>query len=230
MFQLEKLERIIRGDESALNVYAYNTSDSISSVLQAGYFPASIFDDAEVNIIHVYASDTTASVKFDKPSVTALALDTLTTGWAAYTDTQYVDAGTAFTLPADTDTVLPNNAGSKIETQMPPDVTTFYDGTAITGRDGDSLDFMIYFKAVPSVQNQWLEMWVDIGGSVGELYRQTFSFPRGLGVERGILYSLSSGYTLNTWEANKGTVYIRSNAALDIYGININLDRSHKAR
>ena len=27
MFQLEKLERIIRGDASGINVYAYNTAD-----------------------------------------------------------------------------------------------------------------------------------------------------------------------------------------------------------
>ena len=89
---------------------------------------------------------------------------------------------------------------------------------------------MIYFKAVPSGASQYLDIWIDIGGAVGELYRQTFSFPRGAGVERGILYALPSGYTLGTWEANGGTVKVRTNATLDIYAINYNFDRSHKAR
>lgn len=151
-------------------------------------------------------------------------------GWASYADTQYPDAGSAFTVSANADTPLPNNAGAIIDSQKPSDITTFYDGSVITGRSGDSLDVMIYFKAVPSSINQWLDIWIDIGGSIGELYRQTFSFPRGAGTERGILYALPSGYTLNTWEANGGTIYLRSDSTLSIYDINYNFDRSHKAR
>ena len=152
----------------------------------------------------------------------------IVSGWGSYNDTQYT-VGSPFSLSADTDTVLPNNKGSVLEVQKPADVTTFYDGSVITGRNGDNLDIQIYFKAVPSAANQWLDVWVDIGGSVGELYRQTFSFPRGAGVERGIMYSLASAYTLNTWEANGGTVYIRSNASASIYNVVFNFDRSHKA-
>lgn len=151
------------------------------------------------------------------------------TGWASYIDTQYPDSGTTFTVPAATDTALPNNSGTVLDMQKPTDVTEFYDGTVITGRNGDSLDIMLYFKAVPSVASQYLDVWIDIGGSVGELYRQTFSFPKGAGTSRGILYSLSSAYTLDTWEANGGTVYVRSDASLQIYDINYNFDRSHKA-
>lgn len=163
--------------------------------------------------------------------VIALSAETVAnnTGWATYVDTQYT-SGSPFALSADTNTILPNNAGSKIESQMPVDVTEFYDGSVITGRNGDSLDLMLYFKAVPNVNNQWIDIWIDIGGSVGELYRQTFAFPRGSGQERGIVYALPSAYTLNTWEANGGTVYIRSNNTVDIYDITFNFDRSHKAR
>lgn len=151
------------------------------------------------------------------------------TGWAQYTDTQYT-SGSPFNLPANTDTVLPNNAGSSIESQIPTDITSFYSGGLVTGRNGDSLDVLIYFKAVPSSADQFIDVWIDIGGGVGELYRQTFSFPKGIGQERGILYALSSAYTLGTWETNGGTIYIRSNASLEIYDINFNFDRTHKAR
>lgn len=153
------------------------------------------------------------------------------TGWATYVDTVNVDLGSAQVIPADTDTILTNNAGSKIETQKPVHVTTFYDGTTnkITGRNGDNLDCMIYFKAVPSSSTQYLDIWIDIGGSIGELYRETFTFPKGAGVERGILYALPSAYTLNTWETNGGTIYIRSNSELSVYSKNYNFDLSHKA-
>ena len=152
------------------------------------------------------------------------------TGWAQYTDTTYVDTLSSFILPADTDTQLPNDAGITIDSQKPEDIVTFYDGNVITGRSGDNLDAMIYFRAIPSVVNQWIDIWIDIGGTFTDLYRQSFAFPRGVGLERGILYALPSAYTLDTWEANGGIVKIRSNAVVDIYDINFNFDRSHKAR
>lgn len=151
------------------------------------------------------------------------------TGWASYVDTQYTSVS-PFTVAANTDTALPNNAGTIIDAQKPTDVTEFYDGTVITGRNGDALDVMIYFKAESSAVDQFLDVWIDIGGAVGELYRQTFSFPKGSGTERGILYSLPSAYTLDTWETNGGTVYVRSNGSCDIYDITYNFDRTHKAR
>ena len=156
-------------------------------------------------------------------------VNNIQTGWATYADTQYPNAGSPFSVLANTDTILPNNKGSLNESQKPEHVTTFYTGSVITGRNGDNLDIMIYFKAVPSQANQFMDIWIDIGSPVGELYRQTYSFPRGAGVERGILYALPSAYTLNTWEANGGTVYVNSNHDLDVYGINFNFDLSHKA-
>lgn len=100
----------------------------------------------------------------------------------------------------------------------------------ITGRNNDNLDVMIYFKSVPSGVSQYLDIWINIGGVVGELYRDTKSYPKGSGVERGILYALPSAYTRSTWENNGGTIYVRSDASLEIYGINANFDRSYKAR
>ena len=159
-------------------------------------------------------------------------------GWASYVDTQYPDDQNVFTLAADTDTIFPNNSGTVVDSQKPTDITSFvtvvdlgaYSHSKINGRNGDGIDIMLYFKAIPSAQNQWLDIWIDIGGSVGELYRQAFAFPRGSGVERGILYALPSAYTLGTWEANGGTIYVRSNASTSIYKPNLNIDRTHKAR
>lgn len=150
------------------------------------------------------------------------------TGWGSYSDTAYT-SGSPFALTANTDTVLPNNKGTVIETQKPLDVATFYDGTVITGRNGDGLSLTLECTVEPaSGTNTYFEIWVDIGGSVGKLYPRTIPFVKGV-----TAYSLNvsfTAYTLDTWQANGGTVYVRSNTNCDIYGIRYVLTRTHRAR
>jgi len=126
-----------------------------------------------------------------------------TSGWATYTDTQYTLAS-PLTVAANTVTKLPNNGLSKIESQMPSDVTAFYDASTqkILGRNGDGLGLSIFFIAVPSAANQSIDAYIDITGGTGtpaflsELYKQTFPFPKGAGVGRGILFDVTAAYTL----------------------------------
>ena len=160
-------------------------------------------------------------------------------GWASYVDTQYETDDAPYIMLSNANYRLPNNSGTVIDSQKPTDINSFvevvnlgsYDYSKILGRSGDSIDIMIYFKAKPTSNNDaWLDIWLDIGGSVGEIYRQTFTFPKGSGVERGILYAIPSAYNLSTWEANGATVYFRSNDILRIYDINMNIDRNFKAR
>ena len=151
------------------------------------------------------------------------------TGWASYVDTQY-SIGSPFTVLAGFPTILPNNAGTVIDHQKPPYIPTYYDGIGILGRNGDGLDIMIYLKAVPTAANQFVDVWIDIGsGTPIKLYTDTKDFPKGADEERGFIYTLPSAYTLDTWEANKGKVYVESNADLNLYGIVFNFDTSHKA-
>ena len=98
----------------------------------------------------------------------------------------------------------------------------------ITGRNGDSIDFMVYFKVVPSSTNAELDIWVNIGGGVGELYRDT-KYYRGT-TEKGVTYTIPSGYTLGTWETNGGVIYLKASVNMTVYLVSINVDRSHKAR
>lgn len=150
------------------------------------------------------------------------------TGWSDYADTQYPNAASPFSVLADTDTAIPNNKASVNETQKPSDVTTFYDGTVITGRNGDGILITVDMKAKPTNANATtLEIWFDIGGAVGELYRRILTFPKGNGVERPINFTVS-GYTLDTWEANGATVYCRCNGTVDLYGIRYVITRTHR--
>ena len=151
------------------------------------------------------------------------------TGWAEYRDTAYTDVS-PFSVVASTDTVLPNNAGAKIESQKPTDITEFYDGTVITGRNGDALGITIDLKAVPTTAGAtFVEIWIDIGGSIGPLYKRIITFPKGSGVVRPINFTVNA-YTLGTWEANGGTVYVRSDGPVDIYDIRYVFTRLHKAQ
>lgn len=154
----------------------------------------------------------------------------LYTGWGSYADGQYT-SGSPFALTQDTDTDLPNNAASKLETQLPIDVTKFYDEstTKITGRNGDGLLITKEFKVVPaSATNTYIDVWIDIGGSVGELYRRSVTFNKG--IQEYNVHISYGAYTLDTWEANGGQVRVRSNTNCDIYGIRYVLTRTHKAR
>lgn len=151
------------------------------------------------------------------------------TGWASYVDTQYT-SGSPFAVSTNTDTSVPNNAGNIIQSQKPTDIPAFYSAGKITGRSGDSLSMQLFFFAVPTIVDQNIEIWIDIGAPVGELYRQTFSFPKGTGQPRGIMYALPATYQLSTWQDNGGTLRVRSNGAMNIYGITYNFTRTHKAR
>lgn len=151
------------------------------------------------------------------------------TGWASHADTQYTQ-GSPFSVLANTDTNLPNNSGTVINSQKPTDITAFYSGGKIIGRNGDALAMQIFFYAVPTIVDQYIDIWIDIGAPIGVLYPQTFSFPKGTGQSRGIMYTLPAAYTLSTWQTNGGTVRVRSNGAMTIYGVTYNFVRTHKAR
>lgn len=224
------------------------------------------------------------------------------TGWGDYADDEY-DSSNTFSLTADTDYELPNNALSGVRSQLPNDVTGFYiptylsvsdvtgfvvgetitggtslDSAVITaidsvnnflyletvdtssdnfqdsetitggtststttvsgtripgkilGRNGDGLGILVAFKMKATTGgNTRVDVWIDIGGSVGELYRRTVSLSKGQNVEQGFTMYFS-GYTLDTWESNGGIIKLRTNAALDVYDIRTVLTRTHKAR
>lgn len=152
------------------------------------------------------------------------------TGWADYADGTYTSAS-PFILGT-TKVTLPNDAATIRDSQKPVDVTTFYDSTnsTITGRDGDGINIVIEFKARPNTASTTrITVAIDLGGAVGEIYTRDFVLAKGNDVEHYYLSSFNA-YTLNTWEANGGTVKIVSTASTDIYDIRYVITRTHKAR
>lgn len=148
-------------------------------------------------------------------------------GWGDYVDTQYTDIA-PLQLLTDTDTPLPNNALSGPRTQEP--ITgPLYDPVTqkIQGTNGDNLFMTFEVTAVPtSASSTLLEVWVDIGAPIGQLYRRLITFPKGQGIARPASFTVA-GYTLGTWETNGGDVYIRGNGTFDVYGIRFLLQKTY---
>ena len=153
-------------------------------------------------------------------------------GWGNYADTVY-NTGSPFTVTSGASAVnLPNNALSKIESQKPLDITTFYDGTKILGRNGDGINITIDFKCRPtsSAVSPKITVFIDIGGAIAPLYTRDFVLSKGIGVEHYYLSSFNA-YTLDTWELNGGAVKTSCEGSnIEIYDIRYVLTRTHKAR
>lgn len=153
-------------------------------------------------------------------------------GWGDYVDSTYTELS-PFLLSADTDTVLPNDGVNGPRGFLPEDsanpgsALNLFDtaNNQIIGRNGDGLIVSIEYKVKPATGTAtFIDTWIDIGAPIGELYRRTNTFPKGSGVERNIISS-QGVYTLGTWEANGGTIYVNSNGPCEVYGIRCLLHR-----
>lgn len=148
-------------------------------------------------------------------------------GWGHYTDTQYT-SGSPLSLVADTTYNMPNNKGTVIETDIPSDITTFYDGTTITGRDGDGILINVSLTVNPTILATYLEVWLDVGGGNPPLYINSFSFPRGAGVDHPINFTIS-GYTPEDWETNGGVIKLKSGSAATLFGVDYIISRPSRS-
>ncbi len=148
-------------------------------------------------------------------------------GWASYADTQY-SSGSPLTMVTDVPVVMPNNAGAIIDTQKPSDIASYYTANKITGRNGDSVLIAIDLIGRPTTASAtWLDLYLDIGGSIGIFYRTTQQFPKGNGQAQNILFNIPA-YQGTTWEANGATVYGVANHGLEIWGVRYVVHRLHR--
>lgn len=174
------------------------------------------------------------SVLFDVIDTVGAESPNANTGWGMYQDTNHTSAA-PFVLPLNTQALLPNNAGIKVESQLPLDVPNgFYNNATqrINGRNGDGLLVSIEFKARPTsnAADVRLKVTIDINGAIGEIYPIEQTLGKGLNEEHFILMTFG-GYTLDTWEQYGGRVLVESvNSPIDIYDIRYVLTRTHKAR
>ena len=145
-------------------------------------------------------------------------------GWGAY-----VHTGATQVLAAGVKVTMDNNAGSVIETQKPSDIATFYDGSVITGREGDGVAIGVELTFTPSSgAASLITVAIDIGGAVGELYVQEYTILHGSGVAHKVAY-VANAYQLDTWEANGGLVKVVADGPGDVTLVRYVIQRLHKA-
>lgn len=146
-------------------------------------------------------------------------------GWASYSDGTYT-SGSPFAVNGGTTADLPNDAATKIETYLPPDVETYYTGGAIRPRNvGDYQLIVIRFNATCTNPNTAIDFGVNIGGALGVIFKDTRVFPKGAGVEHSFSFVVP-GYSLDTFVANGGVVRIGAvGGDVDLYDIEYQICR-----
>lgn len=184
------------------------------------------------SVVNAHADDldtNTASIADHESRIDSLEIPK--SGWATYDDTTYT-SGSPLSLVATTDTTVPNNSGSLDESQKPADISgAMYSQASgnIPGRLGDSIDLIVEMIIEPSNATQWLEIWIDAGGSSMSLYRQTMNLLKGIGIAHYVKFSIPSAVMNADFGNNDGIVKFRSSHTADVYDIKFTLGRPHKA-
>jgi hypothetical protein len=146
-------------------------------------------------------------------------------GWASYEDGAFL-----VTTVASTPLQLTFGKPIALESQIPEGIATYWEttGHTIPGRLNDGISVQFSFDAEPLSNNLFLDVWLDIGGSIGKIYAQTISFPKGSGNVVKVVYNLSSLYQLSTWVSNGAKIYVESNGAVEITKPKLNVHRNYK--
>ena len=149
------------------------------------------------------------------------------TGWAVYNH-----GGGAQAIAANTRTKLTIDGASKIESQLASDTGPLWDTATnkITGRNGDAINIKIQFVFTPTNSSATeIDIEVDIGGSIGVVEYDTRALTRGAGNPHNITLAFPA-YTLDTWEANGGEIYVEVDGPGSVTALRIVIVRVHKAR
>jgi|GEM_PF-2629148 len=162
----------------------------------------------------------------------ALALSRVTNnslGWIQVKDSTYPDILSPLLLGT-TRTALPNNAGSSITVAQPSLNPIVWNGT--TGKfepdnEGDCYSILIQFSASPLVNIANLQLDLDIGGAFGVIWDKAIRLTEGAGVVSRISETITL-YTLDTFVANGGQFFLTSDVAVNIFDVNIVIQRTFR--
>ena len=152
------------------------------------------------------------------------------TGWASYVDNQYT-VGSPLSITSGTTVTLTNNAATTITSNLPIGVTAFYNNSTskITPAGiGDAYGISIRFKAKSSSASDYFDFGIDVGGSVGVIFKQTKAFLKGANTEMSFDINVNA-YTLSTFVSNGGLIKITAgNGTMSVYDIIFDVFRTHK--
>ena len=154
------------------------------------------------------------------------------TGWEQLTDTTYT-VGSPLTIATGVTGKIQTGTVTKIQTQIPSGVTTFWDTTTdklLAVNNGDAFTLSLRFKAKMDVINGYFDVALNIGGALGKVSNETSVFTRASGTEQKFDIDLSY-FTGTTFITNGGTIeIIPTNGNIQIYDIVLVIFRIHKGQ
>jgi hypothetical protein len=152
------------------------------------------------------------------------------TGWEQITDSTYTSGSPLVVLSGVTGKILTGTV-TKIQTQIPTGVTTFWDESTdklVGVNNGDSFTLSLRFKAKMNVVSGITDIAINIGGAFNVISQETLLFAKGSGVEQRFDIDLSY-FTGSTFISNGGTIEVKPiNGDVSIYDIVIVPIRTHK--
>jgi hypothetical protein len=159
--------------------------------------------------------------------------DQRNSGWAFYRDDTYTE-GSPFSISANTDTILQMNKDTVIETQLPYGQPTWLQEESpgpllCAHRNGDCISVTLGFMVIPTNNNVGFDVWLEIGGSIGEVFRSTTRLARGNNVPQ----HLSTTWTMfqgSTWVQNGAQLMVNATHNCGLYGFELTVALLHKAR
>jgi hypothetical protein len=151
-------------------------------------------------------------------------------GWANYADSVWTEQS-PFSILAGNTAVLDNNANTNIEAYLPIGVSTFYDGLnnkILAENIGDSYTISVRFRAKTSINNDYFDIGLDIGGPLNFILTESKVFHKGINEEQ-IFNITFVVFSLNTFVVNGGQIKISAKTGnLSIYDIDYLIVRTHK--
>ena len=150
-------------------------------------------------------------------------------GWVQVTDGQY-DTATRYSIPQGIRTKIPNNSADVLNVTNLFGATTLWN--SVTNKfendnSGDSFNMRVQFVANPSLNNRDLTLELDIGGAQGVIWSKTIQLARGAGTNNRITENIHF-YTLNTFIANGGELYLTCDSDVDVFDIRFLIERTYR--
>jgi len=158
-------------------------------------------------------------------------------GWANYVDSTYT-SGSPLQLNAGNSYVAQctvNGLGSgSTASEWPDGVPEPWDkitNKLVGTNDGDKFTYELSFKAQDGAASVLMDVYIDIGGAIGEISRSSVSIAKGAAVETAIeMYR--TYFTGSTFVTNGGTIYFdtsQGSDTMDIWDIALLIEKTHVA-
>lgn len=154
------------------------------------------------------------------------------TGWEQVTDSTYTSGSPLVVLSGVTGKILTGTV-TKIQTQLPTGVTTFWDASTdkiVAVNNGDAFTLSLRFKAKMNVVSGITDIGINIGGAFNVISQETLLFAKGSGVEQSFDIDLNY-FTGTTFITNGGIIEVKPlNGDVSIYDIVLVIFRNHKGK